>query len=135
MRILPLTSLNSLRAISRSKLSKRDTSKVLDEIEHSLLLLKSELVPGNTQEVQNFLEVENNDQAIVAYGRIVVELSKLVHLSTLTEIDNSLRMDMLYFSGNVVNHTMDKDSSSDHIVNQLKQISKQLVSVEHWLGE
>tara|TARA_B110001452_G_scaffold243345_1_gene226703 strand:- start:13638 stop:14045 length:408 start_codon:yes stop_codon:yes gene_type:complete len=135
VRILPLTSLNSLRAISRSKLSKRDSSRVLDEIEHSLLLLKSEIVPGNTREVQDFLEVENNDQAIVAYGRIVVELSKLVHLSTLTEINNALRMDQLYFSGHVVNSTLGKDSSNNHIANQLKQISKQLVSVEHWLGD
>ena len=135
MRRLPLPPLNSLRTISRSKLSERDTSKVLDEIEHSLLLLKSERSVEQSQDQHEFLEVENIDQAIVAYGRIVVELSKIVHLSTLTGIDNSLRMDMLYFSGNVVNHTIDKDSSSNHIVNQLKQISKQLVSVEHWLGE
>ena len=135
MKILARPPLKSLRAISKSKLSARDLPKVLDEIEDSLLRLNSEITANPIQEIHEFLEVEHIDQAIVAYGRIIVELSKLVHLATLTEIDNSLRMDQLYFSGESVNYTIDKDSSIHPIANRLKKISKQLVSVERWLGE
>jgi hypothetical protein len=126
-------SLSTLRAISKSNLSEKRKSHLLDEMEQSILLLKSEIVPAKSKALNNFMEVGNLNEAIVVYGRLVIEISKLIHSQSLTTIDDIIRMDHMYISEKKVERVA-HDSSSNHDLNtQLKHIKEQLKSLEIWL--
>lgn len=130
---LPHPSLSTLRVISRSNLSEKRTSHLLDEMEQSLLLLKSEIVPAKRDRLNDFIEVESLNEAIVVYGRLVIEISKLIHSQSLTAIDDILRMDHIYLSGKKVERVAHDSSSNHNLDNRLNRLKEQLKSLESWL--
>lgn len=132
---LPLPPPSTLRVISRSNLSEKRISHLLDEMEQSLLLLKSEIVPAKRDSLNDFIEVENLNEAIVVYGRLVIEISKLIHSQSLTAIDEILRMDHIYLSGKKVERAAHDSSSNHNFDDRLNRLKEQLKSLESWLEE
>ena len=102
-------------------------------MEQSLLLLKSEIVPAKRDRLNDFIEVESLNEAIVVYGRLVIEISKLIHSQSLTAIDDILRMDHIYLSGKKVERVAHDSSSNHNLDNRLNRLKEQLKSLESWL--
>ena len=102
-------------------------------MEQSILLLKSEIIPVKSEALNDFMEVGNLNEAIVVYGRLVIEISKLIHSQSLTAIDDILRMDHIYLSGKKVERVAHDSSSNHNLDNRLNRLKEQLKSLESWL--
>ena len=124
------SSLSTIKAVSRSNLSVKKTDSVLSEIESCFKIIDSAKLSNIEQ--GDFVSVGNQNQANIAFGRVLSQFTNLIRKQTLTSLKEVMMIDHQYLSG-IKADGIETDVSGVNSSDELSTIELQLQEIENWL--
>ena len=130
---MPRPSVSTLKARSKAIISSKAQEKMLTDIELGLRVIQSNLreTPSVSKRVE--LQITSPLMATVEYGRLLEGVAKLLRHESLRSLDNILRSDQLYLSGQSLS-ALDISGEENSIrFNEIDEILSRLEALENWL--
>tara|TARA_Y100001968_G_C19339092_1_gene708494 strand:- start:728 stop:1054 length:327 start_codon:yes stop_codon:yes gene_type:complete len=106
---------------------------MLADIELGLRTIQSNLQEAHSPTQRDPLQITSTLTATIEYGRLLEAVAKLLRYESLRSLDNILRSDQLYLSGQSLS-ALDTSSEENTIrFSEIDQIVSRLEALENWL--
>ena len=125
--------LSTVRLTSKADFSKSQLNSALIEIEQGLRSIESahDIGPSKSEEP---LKIENKNQAVIAYGRLITQFAEILRSSNLNSLSELLRLDHQYLSAEA-DSTMESCVSAMNLEENFADILAQILELERWIGD
>ena len=125
--------MSTLKARSKANISSKVQQKMLADIELGLRTIQSNLQEAHSPTQRDPLQITSTLTATIEYGRLLEAVAKLLRYESLRSLDNILRSDQLYLSGQSLS-ALDTSSEENTIrFSEIDQIVSRLEALENWL--
>ena len=131
---MPRPSVSALKARTQAPMSSKKKQQIVNDIEIGIRSIESNLRHGKPSNVSKPIPITNPLQGAVEYGRILEDVSKLIHYETLSSLEKILRSDALYLSGRKLDTLDISEQKGNELSEEVELIVARLTLFEEWLG-
>ena len=124
---------STIKSFSKGGLSTNKLNHAISEVEDCMRII-DQAKDVTPIDIGNYVDIDKKSDAILNYGKLLVEFANLLRLTTINSLDETLKLDYYYLTDE---NDSDKDSivSKDKMTVDISQIIEQIDRIESWLGE
>ena len=124
---------STIKSFSKGGLSTNKLNQAISEVEDCMRIVV-QAKDVKPIEIGNYVDIDKKSDAVLNYGKLLVEFADLLRLTTINSLDETLKLDYFYLTDE---NNSDKDSvvSKDKMTVDISQIIEQIDCIESWLGE
>ena len=125
--------LTTLRLLSKSEISEIRRHEIADELQQAIQIISSNAIGHNDFLTNSDVNLSSRNEAVVAFGRVLVDFSNLLSDVSLSSLSQVMQADYEYLLGNSLTNVR-QDFLNDHHKEKLLILSNQLSKIEACLG-
>ena len=125
--------LTSLQVLSKSEISVITLHGIGDELQQAIQILSSNEVGHIDFFTNTEVDISSRNEAVVAFGRVLVDFSNLLSEATLSSLSQVMQADYEYLLGNSLTN-VSQNFLNDKLKEKLLILSNQLSKIEASLG-
>ena len=125
--------LTSLQVLSKSEISVITRHGIGDELQQAIQILSSNEVGHIDFFTNTEVDISSRNEAVVAFGRVLVDFSNLLSEATLSSLSQVMQADYEYLLGNSLTN-VSQNFLNDKLKEKLLILSNQLSKIEASLG-
>jgi predicted house-cleaning noncanonical NTP pyrophosphatase (MazG superfamily) len=125
--------LTTLRLLSKSEIKEIARHEIADELQQAIQIISSNVIGDNEFLTNSNVNLSSRNEAVVAFGRVLVDFSNLLSDVSLRSLSQVMQADYEYLLGNSLTNVR-QDFLNDHHKEKLLILSNQLSKIEASLG-
>ena len=125
--------LTSLQVLSKSEISEITRHEIGDELQQAIQIISSNAVGHIDFFTNTEVDISSRNEAVVAFGRVLVDFSNLLSEATLSSLSQVMQADYEYLLGNSLTN-VSQNFLNDKLKEKLLILSNQLSKIEASLG-
>lgn len=125
--------LTSLQVLSKSEISVITRHGIGDELQQAIQILSSNEVGHIDFFTNTEVDISSRNEAVVAFGRVLVDFSNLLSEATLSSLSQVMQADYEYLLGNSLTN-VSQNFLNDKLKENLLILANQLSKIEASLG-
>ena len=125
--------LTSLQVLSKSEISEITRHEIGDELQQAFQIISSNAVGHIDFFTNTEVDISSRNEAVVAFGRVLVDFSNLLSEATLSSLSQVMQADYEYLLGNSLTN-VSQNFLNDKLKEKLLILSNQLSKIEASLG-
>jgi hypothetical protein len=125
--------LTTLQVLSKSEISEITQHEIGDELQQAIQIISSNAVGHIDFFTNTEVDISSRNEAVVAFGRVLVDFSNLLSEATLSSLSQVMQADYEYLLGNSLTN-VSQNFLNDKLKEKLLILSNQLSKIEASLG-
>jgi hypothetical protein len=125
--------LTTLRLLSKSEIKEIARHEIADELQQAIQIISSNVIGDNEFLTNSNVNLSSRNEAVVAFGRVLVDFSNLLSDVSLRSLSQVMQADYEYLLGNSLTNVR-QDFLNDYLKEKLLILSNQLSKIEASLG-